>query len=359
MAYQPLPGAQNGTVVQVSFWTKAIGDQPNKVSNVLALMGIGWTTTATSIDLAAGTCAWGSSVGGGIDQWEPGIFSCTIAGLPPGATPVLVIGGHAYSNTNGHILFDNVNITLSGSGTQLSARAWLDGCYVQAQGLMRDDLRAAGLVPTTNPYGGPESLAPAVLATTGNNAIVDWVRLELRMGDMNAPQTLAVRHALLQRDGDIVDTDGTSPVTFNTGPGNYNVALLHRNHLGVVTGNSVPLNATPTVVDLRSPSTLCHTRHAPHTDLSRRTVGSTRTLWAGNVIGDDRVRYTGASNDRDAVLLAIGGTVPTNTLGGQYRPEDVNLDGLVKYSGSNNDRDVILQAIGGTVPTAVRIAQVP
>ncbi|MBL8002279.1 MAG: hypothetical protein JNL05_09985 [Flavobacteriales bacterium] len=355
--YQPLPGVQNGDVVTLSFWHKSIPTPAAVIGDMQLLVVFGWWSPPTVGYDGNSACAfnWYSAS----DVWEARTISCTFSGVPPGATPAVFLGGQAVNQTNGTMLFDNASISVNATGVALSARAWLDGCYVQAQGLMRDDLRAAGLVPSLNPYGGSESVAPSVLAVSGPDAIVDWVRLELRTGDMNTPQTVAVRHALLQRDGDIVDTDGTSPVTFNTGPGNYHVALLHRNHLGVVTGNSVPLSATPTVVDLRSPSTLCHTRPAPNTDLPRRTVGSTRTLWAGNVIGDDRVRYTGASNDRDPVLVAIGGTVPTNTLSGQYRQEDVNLDGLVKYAGTGNDRDLILQTIGGLVPTAVRVEQVP
>jgi hypothetical protein len=37
----------------------------------------------------------------------------------------------------------------------------------------------------------------------------------------------------------------------------------------------------------------------------------------------------------------------------------VNLDGTVKYTGENNDRDPILQAVGGSVPTNVREGSVP
>ena len=50
--------------------------------------------------------------------------------------------------------------------------------------------------------------------------------------------------------------------------------------------------------------------------------------------------------------------MPTLTLNGYYST-DVNLDGVVKYVGANNDRDPILVNIGGTTPTAVRIEQVP
>lgn len=81
-------------------------------------------------------------------------------------------------------------------------------------------------------------------------------------------------------------------------------------------------------------------------------------LWCGDVSFDGVVKYTGVGNDRDPIISAIGGTVPTATIIG-YHSEDVNLDGTVKYTGANNDRDPILQTIGGTVPTAIRVEQVP
>ena len=73
---------------------------------------------------------------------------------------------------------------------------------------------------------------------------------------------------------------------------------------------------------------------------------------------DDVLKYIGTNNDRDLVLSAIGGIVPTAVNNG-YRSEDVNLDGVVKYVGSDNDRDVVLVNIGGVVPTNVRSAQLP
>ncbi len=81
-------------------------------------------------------------------------------------------------------------------------------------------------------------------------------------------------------------------------------------------------------------------------------------LWAGNVVRNTTLKYTGESNDRDPILTAIGGTVPTNTTSG-YMVEDVNLDGLVKYTGNGNDRDPILSNIGGSVPTNTRTEQLP
>jgi hypothetical protein len=87
-------------------------------------------------------------------------------------------------------------------------------------------------------------------------------------------------------------------------------------------------------------------------------VGSAWTSWAGNTAPNNQLKYTGASNDRDPILVAIGGSTPTNTLSG-YRAEDCNLDGVVKYTGASNDRDIILLNIGGSSPTATRTEQLP
>ncbi|MBK6753839.1 MAG: hypothetical protein IPG69_09635 [Flavobacteriales bacterium] len=84
----------------------------------------------------------------------------------------------------------------------------------------------------------------------------------------------------------------------------------------------------------------------------------TQSLWAGDVTFNGQVKYAGGGNDRDPILVKIGGLVPTATVNG-YWPEDVNLNGQVKYAGGSNDRDPILVTIGGTIPTAVRLQQLP
>ncbi|MFN3875995.1 MAG: hypothetical protein ACK4L7_08815 [Flavobacteriales bacterium] len=76
------------------------------------------------------------------------------------------------------------------------------------------------------------------------------------------------------------------------------------------------------------------------------------------MVRDDRLKCAGSGNDRDPILVRIGGIVPTNTVSG-YWQEDVTLDGVVKYTGTGNDRDVILNNIGGIIPTAVRLEQMP
>lgn len=246
------------------------------------------------------------------------------------------------------------------TGVRLAPKAILEGAWHTASGLMRDDLRMAGLIPMVEPFtargfqhvggGGNESMASSLLAITGPEAIVDWVLVELR--DANAPgQVVATASALLRRNGTIVSATG-EPLRFAVLDGNYHVAIRHRNHLGALSGQALALSAAITEWDLSDPSTLTWGSAAC------KPLGTVQGLWAGNVLHDDRLKYTGSANDRDPMLALIGGTVPTQTVQG-YLDEDVNLDGVVRYTGTANDRDMILVNIGGVVPTEVRFQQLP
>ncbi|MCB0813753.1 MAG: hemagglutinin protein, partial [Flavobacteriales bacterium] len=178
--------------------------------------------------------------------------------------------------------------------------------------------------------------------------------VELRDKNNNA-SVVSSRAALLQRDGDVVDLDGSSPVTMASGDDQYYVAVRHRNHLGVMTQNALALSGTATSVNFTSAG------QATYGSNARKSVTGAfpaQVLWAGNVVVDDQVKYTGTGNDRDLILQAIGGVVPTNTAAG-YLGADVDLNGQVKYTGSDNDRDIILQNIGGVVPTNTRVEQLP
>jgi len=236
----------------------------------------------------------------------------------------------------------------------------LDGPYVAAAGLMRDELRQAGLLPATEPYsalgfvhvgnGVGEALDPALLALEGAEAIVDWVFVELR-DPADGIAVLATANGLLRRNGSVVAPTG-GPLFFEALPGEHRIAVRHRNHLGAMTGTAYALTREGTQVDLSDPSTPVFGAEA------QRSRAGRALLWAGNVNGDDRLQYTGQGNDRDFILQAIGGVVPTATTVG-YLAEDCDLNGVVRYTGANNDRDLLLQGIGGVVPTAIRAEQLP
>ncbi len=250
----------------------------------------------------------------------------------------------------------------TGSGTSaglvLAPRVILEGAFDVNAGLMRDDLRTAGLIPLNEPYstmgfpqfggGGGETTTQGVLNTTGPDAIVDWVCVELRSA--NDPTViLATQQALLQRDGDVVSADG-SPLQFNLTAGSYHVAIEHRNHLAVMTGNSASLSSNSTAVDFTSINT--------YGTQAEKTVGTLQAMWMGNVVrAGGAIKYTGSNNDRDPILARIDGD-PTSLLSGYY-PEDSNMNGVVEYAGSNNDRDPILSNVGGSTPNNVRVEQLP
>lgn len=137
--------------------------------------------------------------------------------------------------------------------TVVSIKAFMQGPYSGTQ--MSDNLRTTVplLIPTLEPYtglgythvnGGGETCNANVFTITGDNAIVDWVYVELR--DKNNPTLVKhTRSALIQRDGDIVDVDGISPLSFKlANPDNYYVAVRHRNHLGFRTNVSIALSTT-------------------------------------------------------------------------------------------------------------------
>ena len=245
----------------------------------------------------------------------------------------------------------------------VQAMALLEGPWNTGTQLMNDNLRVAGLIPLVEPYtalgypqagGGGGELTS--LTTISNVGAIDWVRAELRDGS-DPSVLIAVRHALLQPSGYLIDPfTGDDFIQFDALPGNYYLAIRHRNHLGVMTGVPVLLSSGP-AVQLSFTTTASSTYGTE----AEQSVGNFKCLWPGNAKwtnGTQQIKYVGANNDRDVVLTRVGGATPTGIAAG-YLIEDINLDGVVKYTGTSNDRDIILQTIGGTTPNAVRLEQVP
>jgi hypothetical protein len=253
---------------------------------------------------------------------------------------------------------------------QLSPQVYLQGALYGVSGtLMRDDLRVAGYLPASHPYTLLNPITPvgamaaSVTAVTGNNAIVDWVFVELR-SPSSASVIVDSRAALLQRDGDIVDVDGVSSLTFNVAlTGNYYVAIRHRNHLGVMSALSIPLSATTTIFDFRTPNMVAFT-YSGTTSYTQAAVDQAQVvvpqgvaMWAGNALADNSaniphnsVSYQGSSNDANQVYQQIINapnntlTLPSYRLRG-YQSGDVNMDGQTIFQGTNNDVEFIYQNV--------------
>lgn len=235
-------------------------------------------------------------------------------------------------------------------GIALRIKAMLLGPYQPDQGLMSAALVDQQLLPTQEPYtalgfaqygSGGETIAPSMLERTGQEQLVDWVRVELRSVDEPA-QVLATKNVLIQRNGSVVDVDGSADIPFpNLLPGSYRVAFRHRNHLGVIIQQPVFLSQQTALLDLTSNGSLL----SGGVDATASSNG-VRCLWSGDVTHNGVIKYAGANNDRDPILQKIGGGIATSTFLG-YCQEDVNMDGVVKYTGSNNDRDLLLIDLDG------------
>lgn len=223
----------------------------------------------------------------------------------------------------------------------LSPKAFLQGPY--SGGQMNDALRSQSLLPTSEPYdalsgfthvgrGGGEAVSASVFSVTGDDAIVDWVFLELR--DATAPATVvATQSALVQKDGDIVGLDGTSEVRFvGLADADHYLVVRHRNHLGVRSAGVLSLSQNSTAYDFTTGLGQASGSN-PMADLSGNFG-----LWGGDVSGDGKVRYsdifippfTFIPSDAIAIFNELGGD-PTAQID-DYNGFDVNMDGKVRYS---------------------------
>jgi large repetitive protein len=223
--------------------------------------------------------------------------------------------------------------------------------------LMRDDLRTKNLIPRKSPYVAWNPITSAdtitsntVLATTGQDAIVDWVFVELRSAT-DSTKIVDSRSALVQRDGDIVDTDGTSALVFTKAiPANYFVAVRHRNHLGVMSKTKLPLSAIASVVDFRQTTTPTYVLANSAIHQSQVEVVQGKALWAGNALYDNQVIYQGTDNDVNVVYQQVIGA-PGNIIGlpffilQGYYTGDINMDGEVIFQGTANDVEYIYQNV--------------
>jgi len=192
-------------------------------------------------------------------------------------------------------------------------------------GLMNDDLRVDGVIPTTSPYTDGLTCNLAVFNLTGSDAIVDWVWVELR-DEVDNTIIIDSQSALLQRDGDVVGVDGVSSVLFNQASGNYFLAINHRNHLGVLSATAIALAGT-TTIDLSSDPLAVYGGSNAVKDMGSGIYA----MYGGDVDDDGQILNTDITT---ALLL-------TGTAG--YSGADSDLNGQIL----NTDITLIIQVNAG------------
>ena len=166
----------------------------------------------------------------------------------------------------------------------------------------------------------------AVLSVTGQEAIVDWVFIEIRDKD-NPDSIVTTRPALLNRHGGIVELDGVSPPRlWNIPYGEYNVVIRHRNHLGVRTSQ-------PILLEENSPS-INFAQTPAYGNGTKQLANGSYVLYGGDANGHGAIN----AGDRSATWNGRNQT--------GYLLEDVDLNGSVTAADRSvtwNNRNKVMQ----------------
>jgi Domain of unknown function (DUF4832)/Domain of unknown function (DUF4874) len=206
----------------------------------------------------------------------------------------------------------------------LNLKVNLGATFDNSTDAMRTNLRAAGIIPLSQPYNdsrfgytGGESLPTGDLAID----IVDWVLVEIRDNATNA--IIRTKAAILKGSGMIVESTNagfgntTAVISLDNLPtGSYKVVLRHRNHIAIATDIPVEFaNNYTTNVDF---TTNLNVKNSNQSILG--TNNSTGAIIYGMKLGNSTGDGSVDSLDRATVRNAL------ETIN-EYNPNDINMDG--------------------------------
>jgi hypothetical protein len=253
-----------------------------------------------------------------------------------------------------------VYIVVTESGTVLYAKVLLQGALIAPSvTIMRNDINTLGYLPLSSPYanssnprftnvnGGTATTTPAVLNANINtpNGIVDWVFLEVR-SNTTSTGVIQTISALVQRDGDIVDSMG-NPLVLNIPGGNYYLSVKHRNHIGALTKNPILVSGQVDTIDFITMPNSAIFANTGYDTAQRILVNGQYALWAGNANRDNKVKYAGPANDLSSVVFNVL-NYSTNltqnlnfTQAKGYLDGDINMNGFVRIFGATSDAAII------------------
>ncbi|MCD4736354.1 MAG: hypothetical protein K8R53_09940, partial [Bacteroidales bacterium] len=231
----------------------------------------------------------------------------------------------------------DINSGLAQMTLTIDLLAFLEGPFNGAS--MELNLNQAGLVPLVQPYNtspwnysGGESVV-----TIPNTNVVDCVLVELRdAADVASGGIIIARKAaFLLDDGTIVDIDGNSPLFFELGYDlNLYAAVWHRNHLGIISANSLLRGNGVYSYDFSLSETQVYGGINGHKELATGIWG----LTGGDGNADGQIN-NGDKNDVWAPQAGLQG----------YLAADYNMDKQVNHGDKN---DILL-------PNSGRGCQVP
>lgn len=240
----------------------------------------------------------------------------------------------------------------------IMAKAVLEGPH-KGNGVMTTTLRDSSiLVDPTPPNEYPYNLDPMranIVIDTFPAGVVDWVVLELRDG-RNFANKKYYKTCFLTADGSVVDTNGSKQIIIygeDTGlnvkaAGALYLAIRHRNHLAVVTEETIPYatKEAKVLIDFTDKAQVYLGNASVKVvglDLDGKSIYG---LVAGNV---DRIEVTPVLNEQVinnadvdfiAKLISAWDLNPKN----RYYRSDINMDGIITsrdYNYSWNNRGYV------------------
>jgi hypothetical protein len=219
----------------------------------------------------------------------------------------------------------------SGSNSvKLNTKIFLEGAF--NSGSMSTTLLTGGHIPLNQSYNvSPWNYNGTETVASVPTGVVDWVLIELRSG--TAASTLVARRAaLIKSNGTVTDLDGSSNVNFNSvSQGNYYVVIRHRNHLDIMSSNTVSLSSSPSLYDF--------------TNASNKAYGNEPQ----KNLGDGKWGLYAGDGDLNATVNVIDyGTVGNNLFETGYKYGDLDMNGVINVID-----------YGRTNQNLFRISQVP
>ncbi len=217
-------------------------------------------------------------------------------------------------------------------GVKVNVRTILEGAFCKSGDSMRTDLNTIGNISCSQPFqSAPWNYSGNEQVKRIPHGVVDWILVELR-NEEDSTIVVGRRAAFVRSDGKVVDLDGFSQVNFsNIPPGNYFIALYHRNHLPIMSAHSLPLGVlTSDQFDFTSAAE--QTLQIGSSPTKQLKIG----VW-GMVAGDANADGSVDAIDYNLVWL------PSYMISSEKAlPADFNLDGQV----DDNDRIIWLENNG-------------
>ena len=218
-------------------------------------------------------------------------------------TEIYDVIGNAYA----HVDTNGGAVIIGNQPGYFESRCFLQGAY--SDGWMNP--RINSIIPLTSPYPSGVVSVSSIPAD-----MVDWVLVELRTEPYGSP--VASQAALLHEDGIITSAGKPFLLFMNISPGPYYLVLRHRNHLAVLSADTVNIKSSgvPEMLDMSNVGNI-----SDRAGIIEYDDGSSCAMLAGDADMDGGVFPSDRNNQWR----------PQNGQSG-YKSADFNLNGIVSNS---------------------------